>query len=222
MFSLIYDDGGGDASPLETRVDITPPQAVFTVLEFETFYKLSKFFIHDNSHHEALVKIFDIRSELVDMVQRDDGIYARMVRVAAAGNTSQVKFSRAFGIVDDPSALLSKWSTSTVSCASLATLIHPERHPTLALDPTSLSLRRQMHRWCIAVQQHRLAERAPAPERCLRCLDQQWHRDGTIGNRKDNSARLVSHAIPWNSPRSKQRPSTTPNRTRRVLCPCIG
>jgi hypothetical protein len=107
MFSLIHDDGGGDASPLETRVDITPPQAVFTVLEFETFYKLSKFFIHDNSHHEALVKIFDIRSELVDIVQRDDGIYARMVRVAAAGNRSQVRFSRhAFRIVDNPSALL--------------------------------------------------------------------------------------------------------------------
>jgi hypothetical protein len=79
------------------------------VLEFETFYKLSKFFIYDNSHHEALVKIFDIRSELVDMVQRDDGTNARMVRVAAAGNTSQVKFSRyAFRIFDDPSALLEK------------------------------------------------------------------------------------------------------------------
>jgi hypothetical protein len=85
VFSLIYDDGGGDASPLDTTVrgvDVTPPQAVFTGLEFETFYKLSKFLIHDNGHHEALVKIFDIRSELVGMVQRDEGINARMVRVA--------------------------------------------------------------------------------------------------------------------------------------------
>jgi hypothetical protein len=86
---------------------------VFTGLEFETFYKLSKFLIHENNithlgcNHEALVKIFDIRSDLVGMVQRDDDINACMVRAAAAGNTAQVKFGRhAFEIADDPSALL--------------------------------------------------------------------------------------------------------------------
>jgi hypothetical protein len=150
MFSLVYDDGGGDASPLATtvcRVEVTPPQTVFTGLEFETFYKLSKFLIHDKSHHKALVKIFDIRSELVDMVQRGDGTNACMVRVALQAthpkSSSAVTHSGSLMI---PLLSLSEWFTFAVTHASLATPIHPERHPALALDPTSLSLRRQKHR----------------------------------------------------------------------------
>jgi hypothetical protein len=150
ILSLIYDDGGGDASPLETTVrgvDVTPPQAVFTGLEFETFYKLSKFRTHDNSHHEALIKIFDICSELVDMIQRDEGTNARMVRVALQAThpkSSSAVTHSGFSMI--PLLSLSEWFTSAVTHASPATPIRPERHPALALDPTSLSLRRQRHR----------------------------------------------------------------------------
>jgi hypothetical protein len=97
IFSRVYDNGGDDASTLATAVrcvEVTPPQAVFTRFEFEAFYKLSKFLIYTNSitylrcHHEVLVKIFDICSELVNMIQRNKGTNARIVRVTAAGNTA--------------------------------------------------------------------------------------------------------------------------------------